>query len=81
MSSGVHVIVEILIRIKDNICNYYKDIIDIIMSNKSKTLDSANKSKASESVWKKAFVSGTEWPDKVSLNRVTITIFFNEKLI
>lgn len=35
------------------------------MSSKSK-FDGANKGKASESIWKKAFVANAEWPDKVS---------------
>ncbi|XP_022117707.1 respirasome Complex Assembly Factor 1 [Pieris rapae] len=34
------------------------------MSTKSKTLDSASKIKLSDSVWKKAFSSNAEWPDK-----------------
>ncbi|KAI8426541.1 hypothetical protein MSG28_005341 [Choristoneura fumiferana] len=33
------------------------------MSSKSK-FDSANKGKAGESIWKKAFVANAEWPDK-----------------
>lgn len=33
------------------------------MSNKNKSLDSA--SKINDSVWKKAFSSNAEWPDKV----------------
>ncbi|KAJ0178497.1 hypothetical protein K1T71_006320 [Dendrolimus kikuchii] len=34
------------------------------MSIKNKSMDSANKGKTVESIWKKAFVANTEWPDK-----------------
>ncbi|CAK1550645.1 unnamed protein product [Leptosia nina] len=34
------------------------------MSNKSKQLDSSSKIKVNDSVWKKAFSSNAEWPDK-----------------
>lgn len=34
------------------------------MSSKNKSVDSINKAKASDSVWKKAISPNTEWPDK-----------------
>ncbi|KAJ2944133.1 hypothetical protein O0L34_g18102 [Tuta absoluta] len=34
------------------------------MSSKNKASDSAHKGKTSESLWKKAFTSNQEWPDK-----------------
>ncbi|KAG6460336.1 respirasome Complex Assembly Factor 1 [Manduca sexta] len=34
------------------------------MATKNKSIDSTNKGKLTESVWKKAFTANTEWPDK-----------------
>lgn len=40
------------------------------MSNRNKSNDGANKGKTSESLWKRAFVSNQEWPDKVRFYKV-----------
>lgn len=45
------------------------------MSNKNKSQDAANKAKPAVSVWKKAFIANTEWPDKVSL---PISLFLSQ---
>lgn len=36
------------------------------MTTKNRSLDGSNKTKTSESIWKKALSSDSEWPDKVS---------------
>lgn len=38
------------------------------MPTKNKSSDSANKGKSVESIWKKAFVGNSEWPDKVRIS-------------
>lgn len=37
------------------------------MSTKNKTSDGVNKGKGGDSLWKKAFTSNTDWPDKVRI--------------